>query len=292
MNAICFGEVLIDQFPTYSRVGGAPLNVALRLKSFGVDVNMISSIGNDKEGKEIMDFINASGLNSQSIQTYEEAPTGIVDVKISENKNANYDIKYPSAWDHIFLNEVDISLVKNSDVFIYGSLSARDFISKTTLLNILPHAKFRVFDVNLRPPHYSFKDLSLLMNDADFIKMNDEELYEIVEHFGSKYNSFDQNIKFISDITNTDYICVTKGAFGASLYVKGEIINNNGYKVDVVDTVGSGDSFLASLIFKLLGNSKAKHAINFACATGALVASCKGANPEFTESEIKKFIRS
>src|SRR5210317_2429733 len=116
MNAVCFGEVLIDQFPTYSRVGGAPLNVALRLKSFGVDVNMISSIGNDKEGKEIMDFINASGLNTQSIQTYEEAPTGIVDVKISENKNANYDIKYPSAWDHIFLNEVDISLVKNSDV--------------------------------------------------------------------------------------------------------------------------------------------------------------------------------
>ena len=126
---------------------------------------------------------------------------------------------------------------------------------------------------------------------ADFIKFNDDELYEISEKYlKSPYKSLEQNIKFIAKETNTDTICVTLGSHGAVLYTEGKFYNNCGFRVKVIDTVGSGDSFLASLIAKLFSKIKPQEALNFACAVGALVAQNEGANPMVSESEITKFM--
>ena len=128
------------------------------------------------------------------------------------------------------------------------------------------------------------------MHEADFIKLNDEELLEISQKMGSPYHSFEQNIKFIAKETNTKHICVTKGAFGAVLYYNDKFYYNSGYFIKVMDTVGAGDSFLASLLIKLLNGKSPQKALNFACAVGALVAGSEGANPALTKKDISKFM--
>lgn len=291
IKAVCFGEILFDVFSDNEKIGGAPLNVASRLKSFGMDVSIISAVGNDNNGKKLIAYFKNIDVNTNSIHVNENYPTGIVNVQLNQKGNASYNIAYPSAWDKIKLATEDITLVSNSDIFIYGSLASRDESTKHTLLQLLEVARFKIFDVNLRVPHYSEKTLIELMNAADFIKFNDDELFEISRFLNSEHNSLEQNIKFISKKTKTESICVTLGSKGAVLYTKGVFYNNCGFKVDVVDTVGSGDSFLASLITKFYRNEQPQEAINFACAVGAIVAKNEGANPKISQLEIEEFIK-
>ncbi|WP_338359439.1 carbohydrate kinase [Yeosuana marina] len=286
----CFGEVLWDVFPTHKKIGGAPLNVASRLKSFDNEVSIISRIGDDKKGNKIIDFFYKHQVNTDGIQLDYTYKTGKVKVMLNEKGSASYDIKYPSAWDKIELTDVAKSIVKSSDAFVFGSLVARDDKSRETLYNLLPSAKYKIFDVNLREPYYTQEVLIHLMNQADFIKFNDEEILEIANYLDSKSQSLEQNIRFISEKTNTKSICVTKGRHGAVLFHNDTFYYNSGYQVVVKDTVGAGDSFLASLTDKLLKNASPQEAVNFSCAVGALVASCEGANPIITDAQIKNLM--
>ena len=144
----CFGEVLWDVFPTHKKIGGAPLNVALRLHSFKNDVSIISSIGDDKSGKELNIYIKKKGLSTVYIQKNNTYKTSEVAVKLDEKGAATYKIKKPCAWDYIFLEEHLLSLVKSSDAFIFGSLISRNKQSEDTLKTLLNEAVFSVFDVN------------------------------------------------------------------------------------------------------------------------------------------------
>lgn len=291
VKAVTFGEVLWDVFPTHKKIGGAPLNVALRMKSFGAESTIISKIGSDVDGKEIVSFLLEKGINTDTIQISEEYKTGVVNVMINEKGNASYDILYPSAWDKIGLNDDLKKNVSEADVFIFGSLICRDEESRSTLNALLEEAKYKVFDVNLRAPYYTTDVLIELMMKADFIKFNDEELFEISRKLDSPYNSFEQNIKFIADKTNTKHVCVTKGAFGAVLYYNEKFYYNSGYFIKVVDTVGAGDSFLASLIVRLLRGKSPQKSLNYACAIGALVAGEEGANPKILEKVIIDYMK-
>ena len=102
-KAVCFGEVLWDVFPSHKKIGGAPLNVALRMNSLGVATTMISRIGKDEDGDDILTFLKNQNVSSDSIQVGEEYKTGVVNVMINEKGNASYDIMYPSSWDKISL---------------------------------------------------------------------------------------------------------------------------------------------------------------------------------------------
>ena len=290
LSAVCFGEVLWDVFPSHKKIGGAPLNVALRMKALGVESTIISRVGLDEDGDEILSYINNQNVSSDSIQVGEDYKTGVVNVMINEKGNASYDILYPSSWDKITLTNEMIETVSESDVFIFGSLICRDEISRSTLFSLLDKAKYKVFDANLRAPYYTMEVLNELMLKADFIKLNDEELWEISRKLESPYNSFEQNIKFIADKTNTKQVCVTKGAFGAVLYSNDKFYYNSGYFIKVVDTVGAGDSFLATLIVRLLKGKSPQKSLNYACAIGALVAGQEGANPKISDVEIKKYM--
>ena len=287
---VTFGEVLWDVFPSQKKIGGAPLNVALRMSSLGAATTIISRVGKDEDGDNIVSFLKDQNVCSDSIQVGEEYKTGVVNVMINEKGNASYDIMYPSSWDKITLTNEMIEKVSESDVFIFGSLICRDEISRSTLHALLDKAKYKVLDANLRAPYYTTEVLIELMSKADFIKLNDEELWEISRILDSPYNSFEQNIKFIAERTNTKQICVTKGAFGAVLYCNGKFYYNSGYFIKVVDTVGAGDSFLAILIVRLLRGKSPQKSLNYACAVGALVAGHEGANPKISEKEISKFM--
>ncbi len=290
LKAVCFGEVLWDVFPTHKKIGGAPLNVALRMNALGVTTSMISRIGNDEAGNEILSFLKEKNVSSEFIQKDENYKTGVVNVMINEKGNASYDIMYPSSWDKVMLIDTIIREVSESDAFIFGSLICRDEISRSTLMTLLEKAKFKVLDANLRAPYYTTEVLLELMSKADFIKLNDEELWEVSRNLKSPYNSFEQNIKFIAEKTKTSKICITKGAFGAVLYYEGKYYYNSGYFIQVVDTVGAGDSFLATLISRLLKGKSPQKSLNYACAVGALVAGQEGANPKLSNDEIKKYM--
>jgi fructokinase len=290
LSIVCFGEVLFDVFPTHIKIGGAPLNVALRLASLGVNSNIISRIGKDTIGRELIDYVRTNGVNTASIQVDEIFNTGEVIVKLNEKGSASYTINYPVAWDKIVCIPEDEIMVKKADALVFGSLVCRDSISQNSLLEIINYAKYAVFDVNLRAPFYAKEILLNLMMQSDFIKFNDDELYEISASMNSPYHSLEQNILFIAEQTNTKHICVTKGSHGAVLYYNEKMYYNSGYKIDVVDTVGSGDSFLAGLLSELLINSNPQEAINFACALGAIVAKNEGANPKISSKEINAFM--
>ena len=290
LKAVAYGEVLWDVFDKEKKIGGAPLNVALRMKTFGCEVAMISCVGNDEDGDAIINQVKNLGLETGTIVKSEDFPTGLVNVTLNERGSASYEITYPSAWDKIELNDFARKIAAESDVLIYGSLVCRDKISRTSLEELLQTETYKVFDVNLRKPHYSYEILEQLMNSADFIKFNDEELLEIAASMNSSFISLVDNMHFIAERTKVTAMCVTRGKHGALLMWDGQIYENGGYPVEVADTVGAGDSFLAALITSLLTGNEPQNAINFACAVGALVAAAPGANPEIPYSKIENLM--
>ena len=282
---VCFGEVLWDVFPTHKKIGGAPLNVALRLQSFQNEVALISCLGDDKLGNELLLELQKHRISSLYIQKIKAYKTSTVAISLDKNGSASYFINHPCAWDNIQVNDKLNTLVKSSEAFIFGSLIARSNTSRNTLLKLLTFSKLSVFDVNLRPPHYDINSIQVLMNAANFIKFNDDELKEISMSLGYQSASIEQTILFIAKKTNTTSIAVTLGSKGAILFYEERFFYCKGYQVEVADTVGSGDSFLATLIDVLLKGKDAQLAIDKACAVGALVAKNKGANPVISDTE-------
>ncbi len=290
MKVTSFGEVLWDDFPGGKVLGGAPLNVLVRLRSLGVDTSMISSRGDDADGEELLRQIESKNVNTDLLQVCKDQATSLVKVHLDACGSASYEIVYPCAWDRIQVEEAALQRVAESDAFIYGSLSTRDEVSRKTLEQLVEKAKFKIFDVNLRPPHYDTDRLLEMMKKADLVKLNDDELYELSKAYGSKHNSIEQNIQFLAKLSGTPRICVTLGSHGAIYFENGEFYRHCGYRVKVADTVGSGDSFLAGLTYKLLNNTPPQEAVSFACALGALVASHHGATPEISLKEVENFM--
>lgn len=291
ISVSCFGEILWDIFPSYRRIGGAPLNVALRMHNLGASVQMISRLGKDNDGEEILNYLKDQGLSTDLIQIDPKHKTGTVDVHLDQTRTATYTINKPAAWDAIALTSEMKKTVSSSDALIYGSLSTRSKCSEDTLKALLKEARFKIFDMNLRPPHYSMDRLVELLLEADLLKMNDEELDELARHLDLQGDTITEKMMSLSQwIPSEVTICVTKGAEGAQLFHKGEMHFNSGYRVQVADTVGAGDSFLATLCFHLLNHATPQRALDQACAMGSLVASKEGAIPVITTEEIETLI--
>lgn len=287
---VCFGEVLWDVFADGKKIGGAPLNVALRMKKLGCDVTMISCVGDDADGEAILEYFSEHGLTTEGISKTADYPTGTVQVFINERGSASYDISYPSAWDKITLTDEAHQYINKADALIYGSLICRDDVSRNTLATLLTKKVYKVFDVNLRKPQYKQEVLEELMHGADFIKFNDEELLEIAAKMGSGYTSLEENITFIRNKTDTKAICVTMGKHGAMFFWNDILYTNPGYPAKVVDTVGAGDSFLGTLIQGVLSGDTPQKSLDRACAVGALVAEQPGANPEISQQQIERLM--
>lgn len=286
---ICFGEILWDIFPGGKMLGGAPFNVAASIHGLGGNVQFISRVGNDSLGREITEKMKSQGLSTKFIQSDNFYATGKVLVALDKDGIAKYEIASDAAWDFIKPTSTIINAVSEANAFIFGSLVSRS-ASKETLDTLLNHSKFSVFDLNLRPPFYTLETLTQLMIKTNMLKFNDDELYEIANALGSPYHSLDQHILYLVAKTNTPIICVTKGMHGAVLYHHGDWFYNSGYRIEVKDTVGAGDSFLATLVLGLLQGDSLQSTLNDACGMGALVASSKGANPSITIQELATFV--
>ena len=279
-KVVCFGEVLWDILPSGPVPGGAPMNVAYHLHKQHKNPAIITSIGNDEEGKQLADVFLKQGVCTDFFQIDKNHSTGKVYAQPNEFNEVVYDIVKPVAWDFISYQQNYEELVKNADYFVYGSLAARSPESKNTLFQLLESANNKVLDINLRPPHYNREIVEELLAKADFLKLNLAEL-ELIMGWFTGNTSTDDGIKLISDKFHIPNMVVTMGGDGAMLYFDGHKYSHDGFKVKVKDTVGSGDTFLAGLLTKLLDKSSPGEALEFASLMGAFIATQNGACPEY-----------
>ncbi|MFN3488689.1 MAG: carbohydrate kinase family protein [Emticicia sp.] len=288
-NIVCFGEVLWDLLPTGKIAGGAPMNVAVHANQLGLKATMISAVGDDELGEGITSFLLSRGLSVENIQQ-NEYQTGIVEVTLDEKGSPSYEIIEPVAWDFIHFTETAKSAVQAADALVFGSLALRNEVSKNTLLHLQAEAKLKVLDINLRKPFYTPELADELFKVADIVKVNDEELAMICAWYGQTGNETD-NARFLKERYQLKGIIVTRGGNGAFFIdAHNEMSEHQGFKVTVNDTIGSGDSFLASFITKWLNGETPAEALKYACAVGAFVATQKGATPVIAEQDILKIM--
>ncbi|MGE8431393.1 carbohydrate kinase family protein [Chryseobacterium joostei] len=286
---VCFGEVLWDIFPSGSRAGGAPFNVAYNLFKMGIDTKMLSRIGNDQLGHQLLNQIDQWGITTDFIQVDQERPTGTVLADFDEHGEAQYKIVKEVAWDYIEALPKHKELIQNSKAFVFGSLIARNEASKKTLLELLEHSKFRIFDVNFRPPFIDFEFIKKLLYKADLVKMNKAELRTILEFLGVDYIDEDTSIRHLQDYFNLNEIILTKGSKGARYFVGSTSYNFPAVHIEIADTVGSGDSFLAGFLSKRIQGRSSEEIMKQATSLGAFITSKSGACPDYTYEEFRTF---
>jgi fructokinase len=277
-QVLCFGEVLWDTFEDGKQVGGAPLNVARQLLQQGVPAYMVTRIGNDTSGKKLLANLTENNLASPLVQIDKSLPTCEVTVQLDEHQQATYIIPKPVSWDNIKLKDDLIERAQKASAIVFGSLACREQTSRSTLLNLLSETKIplRVFDVNLRHPHYTPDIIETLAAMANVIKMNEEETNLLIR---SRSTSLKDKILEFQKKYQTQTICVTRGEDGAIIWHNDQFYEHPGFKVEVVDTVGAGDAFLATLVAGLLMKLPIGLIVEKACKVGSYVASQRGANP-------------
>lgn len=284
-DAVCFGEILWDILPTGAKPGGAPMNVAYHLQKLGLQAAMISRIGMDERGNELVAILQANGVTTEYVQKDTEHITGIVNATLHETNEVTYEIVHPVAWDFIATEERLIGLVNGAQFFVYGSLAARDKTTAQTLFQLVEAAQTRVVDINLRPPHFSQQLVEWLLESADILKLNEHELPLLCSWYGSLKKDEEQ-VKFMQERFAIPTIIVTKGGEGAMVCHEGRLYSHPGYKVKVADTIGSGDAFLAGFLAKTKEGLPIEQRLQFANALGAFIASKEGACPAYEVSEI------
>ncbi|WP_167619330.1 carbohydrate kinase family protein [Maribellus sediminis] len=289
-HILCFGEVLWDRLPTGAKPGGAPMNVALHLHAAGMNASIASCVGNDEAGNQLLSFLQNSGLQTNLIQIDKNLPTSEVLVHLDAKNNATYEICEPVAWDNIILSKALRNKVEHSGLLVYGSLAARNPVTRETLLQLRNTDVVKLMDVNLRPPYDMPEVVELLIHKSDIVKLNDDELKRIAS-WNKLKGSEAELVEWLSNHYDLKLLCVTRGANGALLYSNNTFYNHSGYKIKTVDTVGAGDAFLSGLIAALLKELEPSNALELACATGAFVASKAGATPKYDTDEIEQIMK-
>jgi fructokinase len=286
---VCFGEILWDVLPHNTVPGGAPLNVAYHLRKLGLQPALISRVGLDIYGRRLIQLMEKQDMSTDFFQMDFELDTGKVTMSPGEGEEIQYEILKPVAWDNIQWDDQFVSLLQQSSYFIFGSLSARSQASRSVLYRLLELANFRVLDINLRPPHYSRTILEHLLKDLGLLKLNLAEL-ELLTGWFSGYKLERDRILAVQDQFHIPNVVVTKGSEGAIINIEGTFYQHPGFSVEVADTVGSGDAFLAGLLYSISQGTSPPAAIEFASAMGALIASHSGPCPEYEIAELQRLI--
>ncbi|MBS1526150.1 MAG: carbohydrate kinase [Bacteroidetes bacterium] len=286
-KVLCFGEILWDTFDDGKKPGGAPMNVAMHLVQQGISVDFASRVGRDQPGDELVEFLERNNLYSDLVQRDPELPTCEVTVRLDENQHATYIIPEPVSWDNIQPEDALIQAATEAEAIVFGSLACRGEVTKNTLLNLLDETQaLKIFDVNLRAPHYTLATIETLAAKADIVKMNEDEANLLI---GGGTGSLKEQMEEFRQKYHPRTICVTRGEHGAIVWHDHEFYENFGCPVQVGDTVGAGDSFLATFINGLLSGRPMQQTIDNACTVGSFVASKRGANPPY-EASIRKLL--
>ncbi len=279
MKIAAFGEILFDEFPTFRRIGGAPANVACMCRELGLDVSLISAVGLDPDGDELLEFLARRGVDS-SLVGRNRYPTGRVEVKLDEFGKASYTIVENAAWDFIVCTDAVKAALPEFDVFVYGTLAQRSFSRRALLecFNYLKPECIRFCDLNFRPP---CDDPAITRQSVEFatiLKLNDEELPLLGGAFGI---AADEVIAYLFVKTSVRCVIVSRGSKGAEIHHPGGVSRRPAAKIGkIADTVGAGDAFAAAAIAGLLRSDSFDTVNDFANRVAAYVCTTPGATPE------------
>lgn len=286
---LCVGEVLWDALPEGLFLGGAPFNVACHLRMLGENAAICSSVGNDVLGEQVIKRAKQKSLDTSLIQINSDYRTGIVNVTLDVDKNASYEIVEPVAWDFIEPNNLLLDEIEKSDYLVFGTLAQRSLVSQKTIEQLRSFCKINIYDVNLRPPFNDIDIIERSLKSADIVKMNEDELKQLAAWFKLS-EKFELSITDLANKFNCSTVCITKGDKGSAIFRNNKLSQQKGFKVEVKDTIGAGDSFLAALIHGILKEQTNEDILKFSNAVGAYVASKKGAIPELDIDDIQKII--
>ncbi len=284
LKGICFGEVLWDRFPEKYLLGGAPANTAYHATRMGADARIISAVGEDMEGSAIIGELTKADVKTKWVTTLEGETTGAVDIALNDNGDASYTIREDVAWDRIQVTDAMVRFSKKSGFIVYGSLALRGENNRTNLQKLLNAGpKWKVMDLNLRAP---FDDRDLVLewaSKANVLKLNDTELFEMCQKPFSEA-AIDGCIRELAGLTGVGRIFVTRGEKGAVYYDRGNWYEGSSKPVQVVDTVGAGDAFTASIILFLCSPDPITDISDWlsnSCRRSAWVVTQEGAMPRY-----------
>lgn len=276
------GEALWDVLPEGKKIGGAPANFAYHVSQFGLPSCVVSAIGDDALGKEIIENFTSKGLN----HLIEEVPypTGTVQVEIDQAGIPQYEIKENVAWDNIPYTVRLEALAERTKAVCFGSLAQRNVVSRNTInrfLDAMPHDEesLVVFDVNLRQGFYNKEILCNSMKRCNILKINDEELVTVSRMFGYPGIDLQDKCWILLGKYNLKMLILTCGINGSYVFTPGNVSFQPTPKVEVADTVGAGDSFTAAFIASILKGKSVQEAHSRAVQTSAFVCTKKGAMP-------------
>lgn len=277
------GEALWDVLPEGKKIGGAPANFAYHVSQFGLPSQVVSAVGNDPLGREIVENFTSKGLN----HLIEEVPypTGTVQVEIDPAGVPQYVIKENVAWDNIPYTARLEALAGQTRAVCFGSLAQRNVVSRDTInrfLDAMPQTadSLVVFDVNLRQGFYTKEILCNSMKRCNILKINDEELVTVSRMFGYPGIDLQDKCWILLGKYNLRMLILTCGINGSYVFTPGNVSFQPTPKVEVADTVGAGDSFTAAFIASLLKGKSVTEAHALAVRTSAFVCTRKGAMPE------------
>lgn len=284
MNEIVvgMGEALWDVLPEGKKIGGAPANFAYHVSQFGLPSCVVSAIGDDALGKEIIENFTSKGLDQLIAEV--PYPTGTVQVEIDQTGIPLYDIMENVAWDNIPYTEHLDALAKRTKAVCFGSLAQRNVVSRETInhfLDTMPKDddSLIVFDVNLRQGFYNKEILCKSMQNCNILKINDEELITVSRMFGYPGIDLQDKCWILLGKYNLKMLILTCGINGSYVFTPGNVSFQPTPKVEVADTVGAGDSFTAAFIASILKGKSVTEAHSIAVKTSAYVCTQKGAMP-------------
>jgi fructokinase len=287
-----FGELLWDILPSCTVLGGAPFNFAYRVNSLGDTGLMVSRLGHDELGRKAFDQVVQLGLDTTYIQWDDSLPTGTVKVSFGEDNKPDYVIVPKVAYDRIELTDALVDAVSTADCLCFGTLSQRSEESRKTIEKLLERAdiSLKLLDINLRKDCYSLETIIFSLQKTDVLKLNEDEAHQLGRMLKISSRNISDFCEEMLTKWSLEHCVVTLGEKGAfAMSAGGERVYVPGYKVKLVDSIGSGDAFSAGFVNKLLRGTSISEAGRFGNVLGALVATKEGATFPVTLDEINEF---
>lgn len=280
------GEALWDVLPEGKKIGGAPANFAYHVSQFGLNSRVVSAVGDDKLGMEILDNFREKKLNAMvEIVPY---PTGTVQVELDAEGVPCYDIKEGVAWDNIPYTPALEDLAKHTKAVCFGSLAQRSVVSRDTInrfIDAMPaEDTMKIFDINLRQGFYTKEILCNSFSKCNILKINDEELVTVSRMFGYPGIDLQDKCWILLAKYNLKMLILTCGVNGSYVFTPGNVSFVETPRVEVADTVGAGDSFTAAFVSSILSGLSIGEAHKLAVETSAYVCTQNGAMPVLPQS--------
>jgi fructokinase len=291
---VAFGEVVWDILPGGRVLGGTPLNMAFRCNSFGEESVLLSRLGYDNSGNDVLDELEKLGISDKNIQIDDEFPTGTINITFDEKNESHYEVVQDVAFDHIEFSAEALKLARNTDCLFYGLLPQRFGISKNTLRELLKESpdSIHFFDLKLFEHFFNKKVVENLLFSSNIVRIKEKEIAflekELELNRSENLEIFGANL---AEKYKLDMVLITRGASGVFAFHKTKgVFYDAGYEIEMVDNIGSGVAFLAAFLHYYLNGKTVQESLNFGNAAGALNTTKRGATEFFDKNAVLAFM--